>query len=252
MSEMMQPAPGAPPGRQEIIEHYARVGRLGGWHRARFQMKRAAWNAAVSSTLLVKRIFDIFASLALLACLAPVFALTALLIRLESPGPVLFQQVRVGRWGKTFRMWKLRSMYVDAEARKRKLESQAGHTGHLASAQRFKMKRDPRITRIGRFIRKGSIDELPQLWNVLAGDMSLVGPRPPLPNEVAQYTLADRRRLDVTPGITCIWQVSGRSDIPFDRQVELDVDYIESQSLRTDLLLLLKTVPAVFLGRGAY
>ena len=116
----------------------------------------------------------------------------------------------------------------------------------------FKMKRDPRITWIGRIIRKLSIDELPQLWCVLRGDMSLVGPRPPLPSEVEQYSLSDRRRLEVIPGLTCIWQVSGRGDIPFAEQVELDAQYIESQSLWLDILLLLKTVPAVLLGRGAY
>jgi lipopolysaccharide/colanic/teichoic acid biosynthesis glycosyltransferase len=116
----------------------------------------------------------------------------------------------------------------------------------------FKMKHDPRITRVGRYIRRASIDELPQLWNVLKGDMSLVGPRPPVPSEVSQYTLSDRRRLEAKPGITCVWQVSGRSDIPFEQQVELDFAYIESQSLWMDIKLLLKTIPAVLLGRGAY
>ena len=116
----------------------------------------------------------------------------------------------------------------------------------------FKMKDDPRVTKVGRFIRRASIDELPQLWNVLVGDMSLVGPRPPVPKEVAEYTLSDRRRLEVTPGITCIWQVSGRSSIPFPQQVELDVAYIESQSFLLDVLLLLRTIPAVLLGKGAY
>ena len=122
----------------------------------------------------------------------------------------------------------------------------------MAGGVTFKMKKDPRITGIGSILRRGSIDELPQLWNVLKGEMSLVGPRPPLPSEVAKYSLTERRRLDVTPGITCIWQVSGRSEIPFQRQVELDVAYIESQSLRGDLLILLRTIPAVLMGRGAY
>ena len=122
----------------------------------------------------------------------------------------------------------------------------------MAGGVIFKMREDPRITRVGKFIRRASIDELPQLWNVFRGDMSLVGPRPPLPSEVAEYDLADRRRLHVQPGITCIWQVSGRSDIPFEQQVELDVDYIYTQSLATDIKLLLQTVPAVVLGRGAY
>ena len=139
-------------------------------------------------------------------------------------------------------------MYIDAEQRKAALMAQ----NEMAGGVLFKMQNDPRITRIGRFIRRASIDELPQLWNVFKGDMSIVGPRPPLPSEVQDYTLSDRRRLQVIPGITCIWQVSGRSDIPFDEQVELDVRYIESQSLWTDICILFKTVPAVFLGRGAY
>jgi len=139
-------------------------------------------------------------------------------------------------------------MYIDAEARKAALMAQ----NEMAGGVLFKMKDDPRITRVGKYIRRGSIDELPQLWNVLKGDMSLVGPRPPVPSEVALYTLADRRRLDAIPGITCIWQVSGRSEIPFKQQVELDVAYIESQSFWLDLKLLLKTIPAVLLGRGAY
>ena len=139
-------------------------------------------------------------------------------------------------------------MYQDAEARKAALMAQNEMQGGVI----FKMKDDPRITRIGKFIRRASIDELPQLWNVLNGDMSLVGPRPPVPSEVAEYSLSDRRRLHVKPGITCIWQVSGRSTIPFDQQVELDVDYMHTQSVWTDIKLLLKTLPAVFKGTGAY
>ena len=145
-------------------------------------------------------------------------------------------------------MFKFRSMYVDAEERKKALMAQNESSGGVI----FKMKKDPRITRIGRFIRKASIDELPQLWNVIRGDMSLVGPRPPVPSEVAEYSISDRRRLEVIPGITCIWQVSGRSDIPFEQQVELDAEYIESQTFWGDVKLLFKTIPAVLLGRGAY
>jgi lipopolysaccharide/colanic/teichoic acid biosynthesis glycosyltransferase len=145
-------------------------------------------------------------------------------------------------------MWKFRSMYIDAEARKARLIA----ANEMAGGVLFKMKHDPRITRVGRFIRKASIDELPQLWNVLRGDMSLVGPRPALPSEVDEYSLRDRQRLEVIPGITCIWQVSGRSDIPFEEQVQLDIQYIESQSFWQDVMILLKTVPAVLLGRGAY
>jgi lipopolysaccharide/colanic/teichoic acid biosynthesis glycosyltransferase len=139
-------------------------------------------------------------------------------------------------------------MVVGAERLKAELLAQNSHGDCVT----FKMKRDPRVTWIGRIIRKLSIDELPQLWCVFKGEMSLVGPRPPVPGEVARYSLADRRRLDVVPGLTCIWQVSGRGDIPFPEQVKLDVDYIESQNLWLDLKLLLQTVPAVLLGRGAY
>ena len=171
-----------------------------------------------------------------------------LLIYINSPGPVFYKQTRVGRWGKLFTMWKFRSMYLDADKRLKEIMAENEMTGGVI----FKMKNDPRIIPIGRFIRKASIDELPQLWNVLKGDMSLVGPRPALPSEVNQYSLKDRQRLEVIPGITCIWQVSGRSNIPFPQQVELDTEYIQSQSLLLDLKLLLKTIPAVLLSRGAY
>jgi lipopolysaccharide/colanic/teichoic acid biosynthesis glycosyltransferase len=214
----------------------------------RLECKRVLWNRVVASTKVVKRGIDILISSAALLALAPVFLVVALLIRFDSPGPVLFKQTRVGRWGKTFSFWKLRSMYIDAEERKAAIAKQNEMDGGVI----FKMKEDPRITRIGKFLRRGSIDELPQLWNVLKGDMSLVGPRPPLPSEVQEYTLADRRRLEAVPGITCFWQVMGRSTIPFSEQVELDVAYIESQSLRQDLTILMKTIPAVLSGRGAY
>jgi len=161
---------------------------------------------------------------------------------------VLFWQTRIGKWGKPFRFPKFRSMVVNAEALRVKLEQTNMHGNGVT----FKMKNDPRITRIGRFIRRTSIDELPQLWCVLAGDMSLVGPRPALATEVARYSLDDRRRLDAAPGLTCTWQVSGRSDIPFPEQLRLDVEYIERQGLREAIKLLLKTVPAVITGRGAY
>jgi lipopolysaccharide/colanic/teichoic acid biosynthesis glycosyltransferase len=140
-------------------------------------------------------------------------------------------------------------MCVDAEAKRRVIEAA---NQHGADGVTFKMKRDPRITPVGRLIRRSSVDELPQLWCVVKGEMSLVGPRPPIPNEVARYTLADRARLTVTPGLTCIWQVSGRSEIPFPRQVEMDVRYIREQSLVNDLRLLLATIPALIRGRGAY
>jgi exopolysaccharide biosynthesis polyprenyl glycosylphosphotransferase len=196
----------------------------------------------------MKRAIDIAGSIGLLMLLSPLLIAIAILVKLSSRGPVFYRQTRVTKWGRLFEMYKFRSMAADADQRAKDLLAQ----NEMAGGVTFKMKRDPRITRIGRLLRRGSIDELPQLWNVLRGEMSLVGPRPPLPSEVAKYSLAERRRLDVTPGITCIWQVSGRSEIPFERQVELDVAYIESQSLRGDLAILLKTIPAVLMGRGAY
>ncbi|MCW3171043.1 WecB/TagA/CpsF family glycosyltransferase [Shewanella subflava] len=202
----------------------------------------------IKLNLIAKRLLDIFGSSALLLLLSPLFLLTALAIRFESKGAVLFSQTRAGQDNQPFTMWKFRSMFNDAEARLAKLQSENEMRGGVL----FKMKQDPRITQVGKWIRKLSIDELPQLWNVLKGDMSLVGPRPALPSEVNQYQLSDRRRLMVKPGITCIWQVSGRSDIPFDKQVELDVDYIYQQSLVKDIQLLFKTIPAVLFARGAY
>jgi exopolysaccharide biosynthesis WecB/TagA/CpsF family protein len=195
-----------------------------------------------------KRLLDTVASGAAILALSPVLIVTALAIRLESPGPVIFRQQRVGRDGRPFTMFKFRSMFVDAEARKAALLAR----NEMAGGVLFKMRDDPRVTRVGRLIRRTSVDELPQLFNVLRGDMSLVGPRPPLPSEVAQYTLRDRGRLGAAPGITCIWQVSGRSEIPFPQQVEMDLDYIHRQSLAEDVRLLLKTVPALVRGRGAY
>ena len=197
---------------------------------------------------LLKRIMDCIGSGIGLLLLSPLFAVMAILIKLESPGPVLFSQTRIGKDGVEFRCWKFRSMFQDAEQRKQELLQQ----NEMAGGVTFKMKHDPRVTRVGRFIRKASIDELPQLWNVFNGDMSLVGPRPPVPQEVAQYTAHERQRLAVKPGITCIWQVSGRSDIPFNEQVLLDIEYIRSRSLWLDISLLLRTIPAVLLARGSY
>ncbi len=234
--------------RELLIARYSNAGRLGWQQRMRLFVKRASWVLVVQGSYLVKRLFDIIVGSLLLLLLMPVFLLVALAIRLESPGPVLFAQKRVGRWGRLFTMWKFRSMYIDAEERKAELMAQ----NEMAGGVIFKMKDDPRITRVGKLIRKTSIDELPQLWNVIIGEMSLVGPRPPVIPEVDQYSLSDRRRLEVIPGITCIWQVSGRSEIPFDQQVELDVQYIESQSFWTDIKILFKTVPALLFGTGAY
>jgi lipopolysaccharide/colanic/teichoic acid biosynthesis glycosyltransferase len=196
-----------------------------------------------------KRVKDVLvAGLALLA-LSPLFAIIAIAIKLTDGGQVFFWQSRVGRHGRIFQFPKFRSMVVDAEARKDALlaENQHGQSGVT-----FKMKRDPRITRVGAILRRFSLDELPQLWCVLAGDMSLVGPRPAVPRETSVYLSADRRRLAVTPGLTCIWQVSGRSEISFPQQVEMDWQYIHEQSVWCDLKLLLKTIPAVLSGKGAY
>ncbi|MCL1067126.1 WecB/TagA/CpsF family glycosyltransferase [Shewanella olleyana] len=212
------------------------------------QNKRRWYFFGIKCGQFAKRTFDIVAASILLMLLAPLFVFTALSIRIESKGAIFFSQTRSGRNNQPFTMWKFRSMYIDAEARLEKIKQNNEMQGGVL----FKMKKDPRITNVGKLIRKASIDELPQLWNVLIGDMSLVGPRPALPSEVSQYQLSDRRRLGVKPGITCIWQVSGRSDIPFDKQVELDIDYIYQQSLKEDIALLLKTIPAVLLARGAY
>ncbi len=197
---------------------------------------------------LAKRFFDMFVSGIILLVLSPFLLLVILWIRLDSQGAVLFPQTRVGKGGKLFTMWKFRSMYIDAEKRQAALMENNEMKGGIL----FKMKDDPRITPVGRFIRKFSIDELPQIGNVFIGDMSLVGPRPPLPSEVTEYTAYQRRRLEATPGITCVWQISGRSDIPFVQQVDMDLAYIASQSFWGDIALLLKTIPAVLTARGAY
>lgn len=216
--------------------------------RWRLLIKRYSWVFVVNGVKLLKRLVDILVSLLLMVVLSPFLLLIAALIKWTDGGPVLYVSNRVGRWGKEFRFPKFRSMHIDADKRKTELETLNKHGESIT----FKMKRDPRVTWIGQLIRKASIDELPQLWCVLKGEMSLVGPRPPLPSEVAKYTLSERRRLDIIPGLTCIWQVSGRSDIPFSEQVQLDLEYIQSQSVWVDFMILLKTVPAVVFGRGAY
>ena len=169
-------------------------------------------------------------------------------IKLEDGGPIIFAQTRVGKCGRLFKMLKFRSMCLDAEARLQELLNRNQHSQGIT----FKLKDDPRITKVGKIIRALSLDELPQLFNVFRGDMSLVGPRPPVPREVALYTMQDRRRLEATPGITCFWQVGGRAEIDFPQQVELDVMYIERQSFWTDVKILLKTIPAVVCRKGAY
>ena len=212
------------------------------------QLRMVLWHLTIRSSSFFKRLMDIVLSILAIIVFSPVFLLTALIVKLTSPGPIVFSQVRVGRYGRHFKFYKFRSMYIDAEARKAELMK----LNESGDGVIFKMKRDPRITPVGRFIRKFSIDELPQLFNVLLGDMSLVGPRPPLPSEVRTYTLEERKRLNITPGITCLWQVSGRSELPFSKQIALDKEYIASRSAWKDFLILLKTIPAILTGRGAW
>lgn len=211
-------------------------------------LARRWWQWRISADEKIKRAFDIAFSAAVLLCISPLLAVIALLIKLEDGGPVFFRQVRVGRHGREFIMFKFRSMRPDAEQRLRELLALNQHKAGVT----FKLRDDPRVTRAGRWLRKFSFDELPQFYNVLVGDMSVVGPRPPVPREVALYTLADRRRLAVAPGITCIWQISGRAHIDFHGQVELDVRYIENRGFWRDLGIITKTVPAVLSGSGAY
>lgn len=213
----------------------------------RFMVKKTMWIVVLEGSRGIKRIIDIIVSTLGLIIFSPILGLTALLIKLEDRGPVFFAQERIGKWGKPFTMYKFRSMIIGADDVKDELLEKNEAGGVI-----FKMKRDPRITEVGYVLRRFSLDELPQLYNVLKGDMSLVGPRPHPTSEVADYSLSDRRRLQVIPGITGLWQVSGRSNLPFEKQVALDIQYIESQSLWGDIVLLLKTIPVVLLGRGAY
>ena len=202
---------------------------------------------AVDASRWMKRAFDIVGSAILLLMAAPVMALVALAVKLEDGGPVFFRQVRVGRGGEEFKCLKFRSMAVDAEARLAALQAQNEGAGVL-----FKMTNDPRITKVGKFIRRFSLDELPQLWNALRGDMSLVGPRPALPSEVAQYEPDTTRRLDVRPGLTGLWQVSGRSNLSWSDTVRLDLYYVDNWSMVQDLMILVKTAKAVVGSDGAY
>ena len=216
--------------------------------KLRTRLKKRIRIFSVNSNRIFKRGMDVCGSLTAIILLLPLFLFIAIWLKLDSPGPLIYRQIRIGLHGRPFYFYKFRSMYIDSEARRAALEK----TNESKDGVIFKMKNDPRITRCGRFIRKYSIDEAPQFFNVLLGDMSLVGPRPPLPSEVAQYTLDDRKRLDILPGITCIWQISGRSDIPFREQVVLDKEYIRGQGFWKDVLILFKTVPAVLTGKGAY
>lgn len=194
-----------------------------------------------------KRAFDLAAALGGLFLVMPLLPFIVTLIKLETPGPVLFRQARVGRRGRLFDCYKFRSMAIDAETRKEDL-------AHLneATGAAFKIKDDPRITGVGRFLRRSSLDEFPQLLNVLRGDMSVVGPRPQIPSEVADYTPVQARRLAVKPGLTCLWQVSGRSHLDFSEWMELDRQYVEAAGAGLDLRILLRTLPAVIQRKGAY
>lgn len=195
----------------------------------------------------LKRVLDVMLATLGLAASLPIWLAIVVAIKLDSPGPALFVQERVGVHGRHFRFYKFRSMHVDAEARLADLRAQNEVDGPV-----FKMRKDPRISRIGAFLRRTSLDELPQLINVLKGDMSMVGPRPPLPREVAQYRPGDIVRLSVKPGLTCLWQVRGRSTLSFDTWMEYDREYVRNLSLWLDVSILVRTVWAVLSCRGAY
>ncbi len=196
----------------------------------------------------MKRMLDVVGASAALILAAPLMIAIAVIIKATDSGPIFYVQDRIAQGGRRFRFYKFRSMVVNAEAAKAALLAANAH----GDSRTFKMKNDPRITRIGNLIRRASLDELPQLFHVLSGDMSLVGPRPSLPSEVELYQGDDFGRLDVKPGLTCTWQVSGRGDIPFHRQLQMDLAYIRDRSLWKDLKLLFFTVPAIVTGRGAY
>lgn len=195
----------------------------------------------------IKRLIDVVCSFLGVLVLSPLFIIIAIIIKTTSKGPVFFSQKRVGKNGKEFEMYKFRSMVVNAEELKEKLAAQNEMSGPM-----FKMKDDPRVTKVGKFIRKTSIDELPQLWNVLKGDMSLVGPRPSLPKEVAQFEEWMYRRLEVKPGLTCYWQVSGRNNIDFEDWMKLDIKYVDERSTWIDIKLIFKTVGVLFGDKNAH
>jgi len=236
--------------RERVLERlylkYAHSSSL--WQRFLYWRKKYFWIAVVKGSKFVKRLVDAVGAFFLLLLFSPLMLLITLMVKLYDGGPVLYVSKRVGLWGAEFRFPKFRSMRIGAHRERGLLKEQSDFVGEPI----FKMKKDPRITPFGRILRKTSMDELPQLWCVLKGEMSLVGPRPHLVEEVQLYTLHERRRLDVKPGLTGVWQVSGRSQLPFKEQVRLDMEYIESQSLWGDIKILLKTIPAVLFGRGAY
>lgn len=221
-----------------------------------FSLKRLFYSDILNQTnrnmervkIALKRTFDFFSSLCAIVLLSPLLLACAAIVKISDPkGPVIFKQIRVGKNGNLFTMYKFRSMYIDAEERKKELEK-----FNESSGPTFKMKNDPRIYPMGRILRKFSLDELPQLFNILAGDMSVVGPRPPLPSEVKEYLPWHKMRLSVTPGLTCFWQVSGRSDIGFEEWMRLDNKYVRHGNFGTDIQLIAKTFKAIFKSDGAY
>lgn len=218
-----------------------------GSHFSYMQPKESMFPVRVVRYAFAKRLLDLTCALIGLTVGFPIFLIIGILIKLTSQGPIFFKQTRVGVGGREFTCYKFRSMFMDAEARLKDLQHLNEATGPV-----FKIRQDPRITPVGRVIRKLSLDELPQLINVLVGDMSVVGPRPPLPREVRTYDAYQRQRLSVKPGLTCLWQISGRSNIGFERWVELDLDYIATMSFWGDLKIILLTIPAVVTARGAH
>lgn len=236
--DVLLPLPPALPARARV-----EIANIEGFDIPLLGLRRTPTGEA---RLFLKRLIDLMGVSVMIVLSAPVMVLVALAIKLESKGPVLFRQKRCGRNGRTFTMLKFRSMVVDAEEQKARLK----HLNEM-SGPVFKIRRDPRVTRVGGFIRKTSLDELPQFFNIFLGDMSLVGPRPPLPSEVEQYKPWQRRRLSVKPGLTGLWQVSGRNNIDFEEWMRLDLRYIDEWSLWLDIKILLRTLPAVFSKSGA-
>ena len=214
----------------------------------KYRFQNLLWNLSILTGHTLKRGLDLLVILLFSPIFIPTFIIICIAIKLGSYGPIIFKQKRVGLGGKEFSFYKFRTMYQGSE-----LElSNIFHLNESKDGVIFKLKKDPRVTRIGRWLRKTSMDELPQIFNVIKGDMSLVGPRPPIRDEVEKYTLEERKRLLIKPGITCLWQISGRSDLPFKQQVNLDKEYIRNRSLLGDINILFKTIPAVLSGKGAY
>jgi len=232
----------------KVLKHIKWISKWPWVYQIRKGLLQKMCSARVTWSQKVKRILDLIVAIAAILVLSPLLILTCILIKADSPGPILFSQMRIGQRGNPFRLWKFRSMVENAEIFLPELQADNEVKGGVL----FKIKNDPRITRVGKYIRKFSIDELPQLFNVLIGDMSLVGPRPCLASELNQYSVSDLKRLHALPGITGEWQVSGRSNTGFEEQVSLDIDYVYQRTFTRDIKILLKTIPVVLAGRGAY